>query len=95
MDGNAMPPSILQLPSSKLVFALGVKEFEGTVMVGFRYENLNGTAQITVVGQGGINKRLPGGDAVLVEHYDEHLGIDDRAGIEQFHAGNLTTNGHG
>jgi hypothetical protein len=37
---------------------------------------------------------LRGGDAVLVEHGDEHLGIDDRAGVEQFHAGNLATDGH-
>jgi hypothetical protein len=37
---------------------------------------------------------LRGGDAVLVEHGDEHLGVDERAGVEQFHTGNLATEGH-
>jgi hypothetical protein len=37
---------------------------------------------------------LRGGDAVLVEHGDEHLGVDERAGVEKFHAGNLATDGH-
>jgi hypothetical protein len=37
---------------------------------------------------------LRGGDAVFVEHGDEHFGIDDRAGIKQFHAENLATDGH-
>jgi hypothetical protein len=52
---------------------------------------LGGTAQIAVVGRGGVNERLRGGDAVLVEHGDEHLGVDERAGVEKFHAKNLAT----
>jgi hypothetical protein len=28
---------------------------------------------------------LRGDDAVLVEHGHEHLGVDERAGVEQFH----------
>ena len=38
---------------SKLVFALGVKELVGAVVVGFRHEDLGGTAQIAVVRRGG------------------------------------------
>jgi len=69
----------------QLVFAFGVKQFEGAVVVGCRHEDLGGTAQIAVVKECGINKRLRGGDAVLVEHGDEHLGVDERAGVEKFH----------
>jgi hypothetical protein len=32
---------------------------------------------------------------VLLEHDEEHLGVDDRAGIEKLHAKNLTTDGRG
>ena len=78
----------------KLIFAFGVKQFVGAVIIGFRHEDLGATAQIAVVGRGGVNERLRGGDAVLVEHGDEHLGVDDRAGVKQFHAGNLATDKH-
>ena len=69
----------------KFVLALGVKQFERAVIVSFRHENLGGTAQIAVVRQCGVNERLRRGDAVLVEHGDEHLGVDERAGVEKFH----------
>jgi len=78
----------------KFVLALGVKQFECAVVIGFRHKNLRWAAQITVVRRGGVNERLRGGDAVFVEHGDEHFGIDDRAGIKQFHAENLATDGH-
>jgi len=32
---------------------------------------------------------------VLFEHDDEQFRFDDRAGEEQFHDGNLATDGHG
>lgn len=70
---------------SKLVFALGVKELEGAVVVGFRHEDLGGTAQIAVVRRDRIHECLRGGDAVLLQHCHEHLGADDRAGVKQFH----------
>jgi len=31
---------------------------------------------------------------VPLQHRDEHLGVDDRAGVKQFHAGNLATDAH-
>jgi len=79
---------------SKLVLALGVKELEGPVVIGFRHENAGGTTQIAVVGRGGVSEFLRGGDAVLLEHRHEHLGVDDRAGVKQFHARNLATDFH-
>jgi hypothetical protein len=26
---------------------------------------------------------------MFLQHHHEHLGVDDRAGVKQFHAGNL------
>ncbi len=71
--------------ASKFIFAFGVEQLEGAVVVGFRHEDLGGAAQIAIVGQGGINKRLRGGYAVLFQHHDEHLSVDERAGVEKFH----------
>ena len=48
---------------------------------------LRGAAQIAVVRRGGANERLRGGDAMFLQHHHEHLGVDDRAGVKQFHAG--------
>ena len=75
---------------SKLVLALGVEELPGAVVIGHRHEDLGRAAQITVVRRGGIHEGLRGGDAMLFKHHYEHLGIDDRAGVKQFHAANLT-----
>lgn len=69
----------------QLILALGIEKFIGAVIVGFRYEDLGGTTQIAIVRQSGIDEGLRGGDAMLVEHHDQHLGIDERAGVEQFH----------
>lgn len=33
-------------------------------------------------------------DAMFLQHQHEHLGVDDRASVKQFHAGNLITDGH-
>jgi len=78
---------------SKLVLALGVEELVGAGEIGFRHEDLRGAAQIAVVRRGGVCERLRGGDAMFLQHHHEHLGVDDRAGVKQFHAGNLTENG--
>jgi hypothetical protein len=32
---------------------------------------------------------------MLLQHRHEHLGVDERAGVKEFHTGNLTTDGHG
>lgn len=78
---------------SKLVLALGVEELVGAVVIGFRHEDVGGAAQIAVVRRGGVHERLRGGDAMFVQHHHEHLGVDDRAGVKQFHAANLTADG--
>jgi hypothetical protein len=75
---------------SKLVLALGIEELVGAVVVGFRHEDLGGAAQIAVVRRGGVHKRLRGGNAMFLQHHHEHLGVNHRAGVKQFHAGNLT-----
>jgi len=31
---------------------------------------------------------------MLLQHHHEHLGVADRAGVKQLHAGNLTADGH-
>jgi len=74
---------------SKLVLALGVEELVGAVVIGFRHGDLGGAAQIAVVRRCGIHERLRGGDVMFLQHHHEHLGVDDRAGVKQFHAGNL------
>ncbi len=80
---------------SKLILALGVKELEGAIVVVFRHEDSRGAVQVAVVGQRGVHEILRGGDAMFVEHRDEHLGVDDRAGVKQFHAGNLAADARG
>jgi hypothetical protein len=78
----------------QLILALGVKKLERAVIIGFRDENLRGTAKIAVIRGGWIDKSLRGGDVVLLKHHDEHLGVDNRAGVEQFHFGELITDEH-
>jgi len=41
------------------------------------------------VRRGGIHERLRGDDAMFFKHGHEHLGVDDQAGVKQFHVGNL------
>ena len=73
----------------KFVLTLGIEKLVGTVIIRFRHENPGGPVQIAIVQRGGIHKTLRGGDAVLFQHHDEYLGVDDRAGVEQFHAPKL------
>lgn len=74
----------------QFVLAFGVEELVGAGVIRFRHEDLRGTAQIAVVRRGGIHELLRGGDAMFLQHHHEHLGVDDRAGVKQFHAENLT-----
>lgn len=76
---------------SQLILALGVEELMRAVVVGFGHEHFGGAVQIAVIRLAGVDKFLRRNDAVLLEHHDEHLGIDDRAGIEKPHANKLTT----
>ena len=76
-------------PWLKFVLPFGVEKLEGAVVIGFWDEDLGGAAQIAVVRQRGVHEILRGGDAVFFQHHDEHLGVDDRAGVKQFHAGKI------
>ena len=79
----------------QLTLALGVKKPVSAVVIGFWDKDCGGTVQIAVVRRGGVHECLRGGDAVLFQHHHEHLGVDDRAGVKDFHAGNLAAEGHG
>jgi len=87
--GSIHPPQ-KKSGNSEFILALGVKQLECAVVVRLRYEDLGGPAQVAVIGRRGVGERLRGGDAMLVEHHHEHLGIDDRAGVEKLHAESLT-----
>ena len=76
---------------SKLILALGVEELVSARVIGFRDEDLAEAVQVAVVRRGGVHEILRGGDAVLFEHHHEHVGVDEGAGVKQFHAGDLTT----
>ena len=77
---------------SKLVLAFGEEKLAGAFVIGFRHEDVGGAGQITVVRRGGVNELLCGGDAVFFQHHHQQFRFDDRAGEEQFHAGNLAAN---
>ena len=71
----------------EFVFAFGVEELVRAGKIGFGHEDLGWAVEVVaVVGRGGVHETLGGGDAVFFEHHDEHLGVDDRAGVKQFHA---------
>lgn len=80
-------------PELQFVLAFSVKQPVSLGIIRFRYEHLRQPVQITVVGQGGVHKLLRGGDAVLLQHGYQHLGIDDGAGVEKFHTKDLVTGG--
>src|SRR5690348_16232879 len=73
----------------QLVFALGVEKLICAVVIGFRHKDFGETIQIAVFGQARVHEFLRGDDAVLFEHDDEHLGIDDGSGVEKLHATTL------
>jgi hypothetical protein len=64
------------------------------VVVGFGNEHFGKAIQVAIVGGGRVHEFLGANDAVLFEHDEEHLGVDDRAGVEKLHGKNLTTNRH-
>ena len=68
----------------QLIFPLGVEKLVGAVVIGFGNENFCGTVQVAVLGKARVHKFLRGDDAVFFEHHDEHLCIDDGAGVEKF-----------
>jgi len=52
----------------QLIFALGVEELMGAVVIGFGHKNFGRAIQVAVVGRGGIDEFLRGDDAVFLEH---------------------------
>ena len=62
----------------------------GAEIIGFRDEDLGGSAQIAVVQQRDIYKILRGMDAMFFQHHGQQIGIVDQAGIKQFPAQGLT-----
>lgn len=80
---------------SKLIFAFGVEQLMRAVVVGFGDEDFRGAVQVAVVGQRRVGEFLRGGNAVLFEHDDEHLGVDDRTGVKKLHATSVTADERG
>ena len=87
-------PCFIRGLKSKLIFALGIEELVGTRVIGFWDEDLAGAVQVAVVRRGGVHEILRGGDAVFFEHHHEHVGVDEGAGVKQFHLGSLATDSH-
>jgi hypothetical protein len=75
----------------QLIFAFGVKQLVGAIVIGFGHEHFRDAIQIFVICLRGVLKFLRRDDAVLFEHDDEHFGVDDGAGVKQFHERKLTT----
>lgn len=73
----------------KLILSLGVEKLVGAWVIRFRDEDLAGAVQVAIVWRGGIHEVLRGSDAVFFEHHHQHIGVDERAGVKQFHAGSL------
>src|SRR3974390_824092 len=73
----------------QFVLALAVEKTMRQVIVLFGDQYLCGPVQIAVIGFVWFNKLLLCGNAVLLKHYHQHLGVDDRPGVEEFHWRNL------
>jgi hypothetical protein len=69
----------------QFVFAFGVEEALGEVVIFFGDEDLSEAVEVAVIGEGGVNELLGADDAVFFEHHEEELGVDDGAGVEEFH----------
>jgi len=94
MENGGRVESILNhLSSSQFIFALGVEQLVGAVVIRGRHEDAGGPVQIAIVRRGGIHEFLRGGYAVFFQHHHEHLGVHDRTGVKQFHAENLAATG--
>ena len=81
--------------SSQFILAFGVEKLVGAVVIVLRHKDLGGTIEVTVVQRSGVHKLLRRGDAVFFEHHHEHFGVDDGAGVKQFHLLILAVAGHG
>ena len=71
----------------KLILTLRVKQLMRPLIIRLAHEHLRRSVQVTVVRLGWIHEFLRGDNAVLLEHHDEHLGVNDRAGVEELHDG--------
>lgn len=76
----------------KLILPLPIKQLERAIIICLRDKHLGRPIQIPIIRLTGIHKLLRRDDAVLLEHHHQHLRIDNRPGIKQFHARSLTTN---
>ena len=74
---------------SKLILAFRVEQPVSTVVIGLRNQYFRRPAQIPVVGRGRVNKFLDGIDTVFLQHHHEHLGVHERASVEEFHFGKV------
>jgi hypothetical protein len=91
---NARVAFIHRLRSSlQFVLTFGVEKLMGAVVIGFRHEDLGGAIEVAIVRHGRVHEILRGGDAMFFEHRHEHLGVDDGAGVKQFHLQILATDG--
>ena len=75
----------------QLILPLGIKQLMRPLIIRFAHEHFGRPIQVAVIRLGWINQFLRRDDAVFFEHHDEHLGIDDRAGVEKLHVKKLTT----
>ena len=69
----------------KLILALRIEQLMRTIVVGFRDQDLGQSVQISVVGQACVDEFLRGRNPMLLQHHNEHLGVDHRACVKQFH----------
>src|SRR5688572_29137413 len=70
---------------SQLILPLRVEELPGAVVVRFGNEHFRGAAQVLALARF-LDKLLHRRDAVLLEHYHQHLRVDHRPGVKQLHA---------
>jgi hypothetical protein len=68
--------------ASEFVFALSEEKLVGTLIIGFRDENVGRAVQIAVVWRTWVHILLRGGDAMLFQHHHEQFCFDDRAAEE-------------
>jgi len=82
-DGNKLIDAEL-----KLILTFGVKQLVCPLVICLGHEHFRLTTQVVVFRRGRINKLLRRRNAVLFQHHDEHLGVDDRPSIKKFHLQN-------
>ncbi len=60
----------------------------GARIIFLRHEDFRQTVQVAIIRRVCVHKYLRGNDAMFLQHRYEHLRVDDRASVEQFHGGN-------